>query len=283
VEPRQESQSQRENIQTPNSRQHISIQECIGYAGPRQESQSQRKNIQTPNSRQRISIKECIECIGYVEPGQFQSQRKNIQTPNSRQSISSIQGCIKYAGPRQEFQSQRENIQTPNSRQSISSIQGCIRYEGPRQEVSGELTLSDTPKQSFPIGKEAIIEWQCNNCTLRNPIFINLCEICGTSRIINAHQEWLCKACTFINPLFAETCGGCGPEAFNYEDTKLQKNNPKEEKKKEECPICFEEEKFQKEVQHLCSQCNQAICQPCYQSILKSNNKACPLCRNGKY
>jgi hypothetical protein len=130
------------------------------------------------------------------------------------------------------------------------------------------------------------IEWQCATCTSCNFIDTNLCEVCGELRPVDPAIEWVCKACTFINPLpphiwANKICEACGTDAHKY--TGSTKNFRQEEKKKEECPICFEEDKFQKDGQHLCSQCKKAICKPCYQVILKGNNKACPLCRNEKY
>jgi hypothetical protein len=107
------------------------------------------------------------------------------------------------------------------------------------------------------------------------PLSKNICNTCNALRKINPAQEWACEACTFINLVSEKTCGACGSEAHNPQVNP----NPEE---KEECPVCFEEGKLQ-QGQHQCKQCKKAICEPCYQDLLKGKNKSCPLCRYQEY
>jgi hypothetical protein len=143
------------------------------------------------------------------------------------------------------------------------------------------------------------LEWQCSACTVCNSIGTNLCEVCGEPRPVDPDIEWVCQNCDFINLLSAEICEVCLLWPLEADSIKKFRQ---EEKKKGECPVCFEEfpgyceefpvcycsdefaeDEFEKVGPHLCSQCNQAICRTCYKSILTSRNKACPLCRYENY
>ncbi len=118
-------------------------------------------------------------------------------------------------------------------------------------------------------------KWVCEACTFGNPDSAKFCELCGTLKV-NIETEWCCEACTFINPLSADTCESCG-----LAHATLRKI-PLEEDTEETCPICLEEDKLLSG-KHVCQQCKKAICEPCYQDVLKSRNKYCPLCRYENY
>jgi hypothetical protein len=148
-----------------------------------------------------------------------------------------------------------------------------LRELGVSEEILTELINSEKGK----------IKWLCNACAAYNVIEINICVLCGTQRPIDTTKEWLCENCTFINPLSAKVCEVCGPEQAEPTDTNSQKTSPKENEDKEECPVCFEEYEFQKYGQHYCKQCKKAICTPCYQDLLRTKNRSCPLCRYEKY
>jgi hypothetical protein len=127
---------------------------------------------------------------------------------------------------------------------------------------------------------EEKIKWPCVSCMVYNSLETNVCKVCGTLRPIDTSKQWGCKVCTFVNPLSAKTCEACSSEMLDQTNiTKLAKISPQEENKKEECPVCFEEYELQKCGQYYCKQCKKAICTPCYQDILKSKSKSCPLCR----
>lgn len=139
-------------------------------------------------------------------------------------------------------------------------------------------------------------EWICDECTYRNPKHSNICVMCNTVRI-NKSKQWQCEECQILNHLLLETCEACEADrpsdvdadlfdssseyySSSSEDSDTEEGSAQEE---EICPICLEEDCFEIQGTYDCAQCKNSICQPCYQDILKSTNRCCPMCRYENY
>jgi hypothetical protein len=123
--------------------------------------------------------------------------------------------------------------------------------------------------------------WPCEDCRRLNSIKDILCKGCSEPIPGCPDIAWACKHCNHLNDIYIKTCEKCCTEGLECIDS--TKKFHQGETKQKECPVCFEEEKFQKQGQHDCKQCKKAICESCYQDILKTKNKLCPLCRYENY
>jgi hypothetical protein len=138
--------------------------------------------------------------------------------------------------------------------------------------------------------------WKCVNCNTVNPDRSNFCRGCVEAKV-NKYKEWRCMECTYLNHLLVEECEMCGakrpsdidPDCYDSSDSEEDVSceqlhiDSENEEIDNTCPVCMEEDRLEAPGAHECKQCKKSVCEACYQRILKSKNKSCPLCRYENY
>lgn len=85
------------------------------------------------------------------------------------------------------------------------------------QARQSEFQVADSPgpaqSPSIPSGEAALPEaWQCDLCTLCNPVRLQSCDACGSMRCAS-ERRWQCAACTLVNNCGETACRACGQTA----------------------------------------------------------------------
>ncbi|CAH9084583.1 unnamed protein product [Cuscuta europaea] len=82
----------------------------------------------------------------------------------------------------------------------------------------------DNSSAKEPHGHEVVhslensVAWKCLMCTLLNPQYAPICELCQTRRPKDSNGKehaWTCKLCTLDNAIEADNCAACGEWRFS--------------------------------------------------------------------
>ncbi|CAH9099647.1 unnamed protein product [Cuscuta epithymum] len=82
----------------------------------------------------------------------------------------------------------------------------------------------DNSNAKVPHGNDVVhssknsVAWKCSMCTLLNPQYAPICELCQTRRPKDSNgkeHEWTCKLCTLDNVIEVDNCAACGKWRFS--------------------------------------------------------------------
>ncbi|KAJ4881953.1 zinc ion binding [Raphanus sativus] len=87
------------------------------------------------------------------------------------------------------------------------------------EPISGVKKSSETSPSTANQGREEAAMWECAECTLLNPLFAPICELCTAAKPKERemkHKVWSCKFCTLENEVKMEKCEACGQWRYSY-------------------------------------------------------------------
>nr|XP_022911897.1 uncharacterized protein LOC111422872 [Onthophagus taurus] len=119
------------------------------------------------------------------------------------------------------YDKRQENQENPklsdtglsSSYENISSHE--LKSKTPSKNLISKIKMHVNEKERDESKKnEIVIKWECKFCTFLNENSLNICEMCGKSKVLMRHEMEIggseCSQCTLVNPKEKSICEACG-------------------------------------------------------------------------
>nr|GMC51716.1 DNA-dependent metalloprotease WSS1-like [Ipomoea batatas] len=166
------------------------------------------------------SVKPKLSSSVYRRPINTIPQKRNREPTNVSFSSSSVDHNV--------FTSTSESVPSHRDK-SCKKVhaEGTSRPQPPYDHKGSDFVdLTDdnsnqrlVPSHDVVHSLENSVAWECSMCTLLNPLFAPICELCQARKPKDSDDKdkmWSCKFCTLDNSTKLEKCAACGEWRYSH-------------------------------------------------------------------
>ncbi|KAL4341999.1 hypothetical protein GQ457_08G007660 [Hibiscus cannabinus] len=173
----------------------------------------------------------CSEIAGYGEScGDTLQDHLDTDQGAERSSVKDVSGGHAFGGTYLK-RSQGQNIPKSNfvdltTSPLAESACNQARAKSPKRSCKPNNLIPSSSSSSVPMlnddspeNQGVTVMWECGSCTLLNPPFAPICEVCFTERPRDKgtkYKFWSCKFCTLENSVKLDKCSACDQWRYSH-------------------------------------------------------------------